>query len=145
MKIHGTILGLDFGTKRIGLAVGQMVTATASALGTIAAIQGEPAWNELDKVIDEWQPVAFVVGLPLNMDGTSQPITKQAKHFAAALEQHYNLPVYLADERLTTREAREHIFQQGGYRALMAEPVDGMAAQIILTEWLQQQKTNLAQ
>lgn len=139
MKIHGNILGLDFGSKRIGVAVGQMVTQTATALSVIKAEQGKPAWEDLDKIIKEWQPAALVVGLPLNMDGTTQAITKQAKNFAKALQEHYNLPVYFADERLSTREARERIFEEGGYRALTSQPVDGMAAKIILTEWLLQQ------
>jgi putative Holliday junction resolvase len=140
MKIQGNILGLDFGTKRIGVAIGQMITATARPLSVIKADKGAPAWDALDKIIKEWQPAALVVGLPLNMDGTKQPITKQAENFAELLRQRYNLPIYMADERLSTREARDHIFQQGGYRALTANPVDGMAAQIILTSWLEEQR-----
>ena len=139
MKIHGNILGLDYGTKRIGVAIGQTITATARALTVIKADNGTPVWEDVDKIIKEWQPAALVVGLPLNMDGTTQPITKQAKNFAELLRQRYNLPVYMMDERLSTREARDHIFEQGGYRALTAHPVDGMAAQIILTSWLEEQ------
>lgn len=140
--LKGTILGFDFGMKRIGIAVGQLITATASPLTIIAAHQGVPDWNALDKIIKEWQPNALVVGIPLNMDGTTQPISKSALHFAQQLEQHYHLPIYTADERLTTREAREQIFSSGGYRALHKKRVDSTAAQIILQAWLSSDAPN---
>jgi len=134
---RATILGFDFGLKRIGVAVGQLLTKTATPLTIIIANNGEPQWHAIDKIIQEWQPAALVVGLPLNMDGTSQPITELAQKFAERLHEHYQLPIYTTDERLTTREAREQIFQAGGYRALRSGPVDGVAAQIILEGWLQ--------
>lgn len=137
LAVRGNILGFDFGTKRIGVAVGQLITASATPLNTISAEQGKPDWNMLDKIIQEWQPIALVVGIPLNMDGTPQTISKQAQHFAQELQQHYNLPVYTADERLTTRAAREQIFETGGYRALNKHQVDSIAAQIILAAWLE--------
>lgn len=139
VKIKGNILGIDFGTNRIGVAVGQLITATASIVGVVNAKQGVPDWSVFDKIINEWQPTALVVGLPLNMDGTTQAITTAAKKFAKQLEERYQLPVYMSDERLSTREARDKIFAEGGYRALTAKPVDGQAAQIILSSWLEQQ------
>lgn len=135
---RSTIFGFDFGLKRIGVAVGQLLTATASPVTIINANQGEPDWNAMDRLFDEWKPAACVVGLPWNMDGTSQKITRQAQHFATQLQEHYGLPVYTTDERLTTKEAREQLFSEGGYKALRKR-VDSTAAQIILTGWLQSQ------
>lgn len=136
---RSTILGFDFGTKRIGVAIGQLITSTANPLTIIRAQEGEPDWKALDKLMEEWRPSALVVGIPLNMNGSSQKITQQAEAFAKALEEHYQLPVYRTDERLTTREARENLFSEGGYKALKKH-VDSTAAQIILAAWLQNQK-----
>ncbi len=138
---NGTLLGFDFGMKRIGVAVGQLITHTASPLHTIAAKQGTPDWDKVDQVIQEWRPIALVVGIPLNMDGTTQPITQHAKHFAKLLQQRYHLPVHHVDERLTTREAREQIFSSGGYQALQKSAIDSVAAQIILQAWLSSQNS----
>jgi putative holliday junction resolvase len=135
---RSTIFGFDFGLRRIGVAVGQLLTATATPLTIINANQGEPDWNALDRLVEEWKPSVLVVGLPWNMDGASQKITLQAQEFAKKLEVHYKLPVYTTDERLTTKEAREQIFSEGGYKALQKR-VDSTAAQIILTGWLQSQ------
>src|SRR5437868_4556129 len=88
------VLGFDFGTKRIGVAVGQSLTRTARPLAMLKAKEGSPDWNEVARVIAEWKPDALVVGFPLNMDGTEQPLTHRARHFAEQLELHFQLPVY---------------------------------------------------
>ena len=79
--MSGTFLGFDFGTKSIGVAVGQRITATARPLPALKAQDGKPDWNIIEKLLKEWQPEAVIVGLPLNMDGTEQPPIK----FMAAL------------------------------------------------------------
>ncbi len=132
------LLGFDFGMKRIGVAVGQTVTKTARALTTLSAKQGIPPWEMLDKLIKTWQPDAFVIGIPLNMDGTEQPLTHAARHFATELNAHYQLPIYEMDERLSTKDARERVFAQGGYKALQNGQIDSVAAQLILQNWLSQ-------
>ena len=76
-----TILGFDFGLKRIGVAVGQTVTQSARPLTILNAKQGVPDWLEIKKLILEWGVNALIVGLPLNMDGTEQPITARAREF----------------------------------------------------------------
>lgn len=134
---EGIILGFDFGTKRIGVAVGQTVTKTANPYGMLKANQGQPNWDQVAKIIEEWQPVALVVGIPLNMDGTEQAVTQAAKKFANRLEGRFNLPVYGVDERLTTVEARDRVFQDEGYKGLQKTAIDAMAAKIILEAWLQ--------
>ncbi len=130
------LLGFDFGTKRIGVAVGQMVTRTARPLTVIPAINGHPQLSMLTKIINEWHPNALVVGIPLNMDGTEQPLTVAARTFADLLRQTFQLPVHEIDERLTTKAARENIFKEGGYKALQNGQVDSVAAQLILENWL---------
>jgi putative Holliday junction resolvase len=132
------LLGFDFGMKRIGVAVGQMVTKTATPLETIKANKGIPDWNIIKKIIKKWQPDAIIVGIPLNMDGTEQPITQDAKHFAESLNVHFQIPVYGMDERLSTKAAREHLFDAGGFKAIQSGQVDSVAAQLILQNWLNQ-------
>ena len=133
---HKVLLGFDFGTKRIGVAVGQTITQTARPLITLAAKQGIPSMDELTKLVKTWQPDALVVGIPLNMDGTEQPITRAARQFIVLLQENYALPVYEVDERLSTKDARERLFNQGGYKALLHGQVDSVSAQLILQNWL---------
>lgn len=135
MHENQTLLGFDFGLRRIGVAVGQTVTGTATALFTLQAKNGIPNWEEVHALIKVWRPNGLVVGIPLNLDGTEQPITKSAKKFAQALEQ-FGLPIYQVDERLTTKEARQRLFDSGGYRALEKAEVDSFAARLILESWL---------
>lgn len=129
------LIAFDFGMKRIGVAVGQTVTQTARPLDTIQAKEGEPNWQAISKLIKKWLPDALVVGIPLNMDGSEQPITLHAKEFAELLREEFGLPVYEVDERLTTKDARERLFAQGGYQALQDGQVDRVAAQLILQNW----------
>ncbi len=137
-----TLLGFDFGTKRIGVAVGQMLTQSTTPLPTLKAKQGQPSWPQIHSFIKTWQPEALIVGFPLNMDGTEQPITQRAKAFADALQQQTGLPVHGSEERLSTVEARQRIFDHGGYRALQKTAIDSMAACIILEAWMLKQTTN---
>lgn len=132
----GIVIAFDFGMKRIGVAVGQTVTKTANAHSMLKAEQGEPNWQQVQSLIDEWKPIALVVGIPLNMDGSEQSITARARTFADSLASHCQLPVYGVDERLTTIEARERIFEQEGYKGLQKASVDAMAAKIMLEAWL---------
>ncbi len=130
------LLAFDFGMKRIGVAVGQTVTQSARPLKTLKANQGRPQWEIVTKLIKTWQPDALVVGIPLNMDGTQQPLTTAALAFSDELKLRYDLPVYGVDERLSTKDARERLFNQGGYKALQEGEVDSVAAQLILQNWL---------
>lgn len=129
------LLGFDFGMKRIGVAVGQTITKSATPLETLQAKNGIPNWTLVDKLVKKWFPDAFVVGIPLNMDGTEQPLTQQARQFAKILQTRFDLPIYEMDERLTTKDARESLFNKGGYKALRDGQVDSIAAQLILQNW----------
>ncbi len=133
---HTVLLGFDFGLKRIGVAVGQTITQTARPLTTLSAIQGEPQWTQLDNLVKTWQPDGLVVGIPLNMDGTEQPLSHAARCFGQQLHERFQLPIYEMDERLSTKDARERVFAQGGYKALQQKQIDSVAAQLILQNWL---------
>jgi putative Holliday junction resolvase len=129
------LIGFDFGMKRIGVAVGQTVTMSARPLDTLQAKEGIPNWHTLTALFKKWLPDAVVVGIPLNMDGTDQKISVQARAFAESIRQRYELPVYESDERLTTKDARARLFNEGGYKALQDGQVDRVAAQLILQNW----------
>ncbi|MBE0457884.1 MAG: Holliday junction resolvase RuvX [Pseudoalteromonas prydzensis] len=137
-KGERTVMGFDFGTTSIGVAIGQELTGTASSLTAIKAKDGIPNWDFIKKYVDEWQPDLLVVGLPLNMDGTNQEVTFKAKKFANRLHNHYGLPVETQDERLTTADAKARLFEQGGYRSLGKGNVDNMSAVIILESFFEQ-------
>ncbi|CAM4051596.1 Holliday junction resolvase RuvX [Pseudoalteromonas byunsanensis] len=132
-----TIMGFDFGTKSIGIAVGQEITGTATSLGAVKARDGIPNWSEIEAHVLQWQPDLLVVGLPLNMDGTNQQVTFAAKKFANRLHNNYRLPVETHDERLTTADAKARLFEQGGYRNLGKGNVDSMSAVIILESYFE--------
>lgn len=129
------IVGFDFGTHSIGVAVGQAITGSAQPLTALRAKDGQPDWGLVEKVLKEWQPQRLVVGLPLNMDGTEQPLTDLARKFANRLHGRFGLPVDLQDERLTTVAARETLFAQGGFKQLSKGKVDSAAAQLILQDY----------
>lgn len=129
------LMAFDFGMKRIGVAIGQTITQSARPLDTIHAKAGIPHWQAIAKLIKKWSPDAFVVGIPLNMDGTEQVISQHAREFARALQAQFHLPVHEIDERLTTKDARERLFMTGGFKALQDGQVDRLAAQLILQNW----------
>lgn len=129
------VLAFDFGMKRIGVAVGQSITQSARPLTTLKAKNGEPVWAEVDALMKKWQPEALLIGIPLNMDGTEQPITHTARAFAELLFKRYQKPIQEIDERLTTKDARERLFESGGYKALQSGEVDAVAAKIMIENW----------
>jgi len=131
------LIAFDFGTKRIGVAIGQTLTQSATPLSPLSARNGVPDWKILKSIIENWQPEALVVGLPLNMNGTEQPITRRTRIFIEALRSQTNLPVYEMDERLSSVEARSRLFEKDGYAGLKKNSVDSFAAKLILEDWLQ--------
>lgn len=130
-----SILGFDFGTKSIGVAVGQVITGTASPLAALKAVDGIPDWQLIQNLLEQWQPDAIVVGLPLNMDGTHQQVTFAAKKFANRLQTKFKLPVFTQDERLTTADAKARLFELGGYKKLDKAKIDSVSACLIVESW----------
>lgn len=134
-----TVLGFDVGLRRTGMAVGQSITGTASALPVLACQNGQPDWERVGAVISEWRPDALIVGIPLQMDGTEQPMTKTAERFARQLEGRYGLPCHRVDERLSSREAEAEFARQrraGTARRKQAAQLDSVAASLIVERWL---------
>lgn len=131
------LLGFDFGTQRIGVAVGQQLTGTAAPLVTLKNRDGAPDWEAIGRLLEEWRPTALVVGLPLNMDGSEQEMTRLARRFGNRLAGRYNLPVYPVDERLTSFEAEQRLTESGGKTHDKGD-IDRLAAQSILQAWLDQ-------
>ena len=122
-----TVLGFDFGTQKIGVAVGQSLTGSATPLTALTCPQQAIPWQAIVTLLGEWQPTLLVVGLPLNMDDSESTLSQRARRFARQLEGRYQLPVALIDERLSTREARARTGIQ------KADPkVDSMAAAILI-------------
>ena len=128
-KADGLVMGFDFGLTRIGVAVGQRITRTASPVGVVTAKGGEPVWVELDALLKEWAPGALVVGLPLNMDSTMSEMAGRAARFGEQLASRYCLPVEMMDERLSSFEAKS-------LAPDAAAPLDALAASLILETWL---------
>ena len=128
-----TLLGFDYGTRKIGVAVGQRITGTATPLTTLRQVKGKPDWAAIGRLIDEWRPDALVVGLPFEMDDSPAEVHDLALRFARQLEGRFHLPVHLADERLTSREAWSRL---GGRAMDDLGSVDAMAAKLILETWL---------
>lgn len=129
---HQTVLGFDFGTSHIGVAVGQTVTRTANPLPSLRANNGVPAWEKVAALINYWRPSVLMVGIPFALDGSEQSISYAARHFAAELHTRYDLPIHTVDERYTTLEAKRYLYERGGYKALNKASIDGLSATIII-------------
>lgn len=134
------VLGFDFGMKRIGVALGNTFLQTARPLDTLDAKQGIPNWSNISLLIKTWQAQAIIVGRPTHIDGSEQFTTHAAVKFANRLKERYKLPVFLIDERLTTKEARQQLFDEGGYRRLQKAAIDSYAAKLITEQWLIEQE-----
>jgi len=133
---HITVLAFDFGTHKIGLAVGQTLTLTCTPLAEIRAHNGQPDWQQIATLLDEWQPDVFVVGVPVHMDGTEFELTARARKFGNRLHGRFGKPWYPMDERLTTFDARSALKAQGKSPNTL---VDSIAASLILKSWFEQQ------
>ena len=134
-----TLLGFDYGTQKIGVAVGQTITHTARPLDTVAVHRSIPAWNHLDKLMAEWHPDGLVVGLPLSCQGDETPMCDEARRFGQTLERRYHLPVYWIDESLTTKEALVALRADGASQEKQERARHQVAAQLILETFLHQE------
>lgn len=133
-----TVLAFDFGLRRIGVAVGQQVTASASAIATVANREAGPDWQHLDSLLEEWQPQRLIVGLPLDREGKPTVLAPAIEAFCAALGR-YSLPIETIDERLSSSEANAQLKanrQAGARRRIGKAAVDAAAAAIIAERWL---------
>ena len=121
--IDGIALAFDFGTRRIGVAIGNSLTREARALTAIDAADSEPRWSALGALIEKWQPAQLVVGIPRHPDGAAHEMTARCERFARQLEGRYRLPIARVDERYSSAVVER------------ADDVDAAAAAIILQQW----------
>lgn len=132
-----TLLAFDYGTKNIGVASGQTITRSASSLAPLKAKDGIPDWNQVEKLLAEWKPDLVLVGLPLNMDDSESELSARARKFANRIHGRFGVKVELMDERLTSFEAKSEVISRGGSRDYKNNPVDSIAARLILESWLE--------
>lgn len=136
---RGYVLSFDFGFRRIGIAVGQSATRTASVLETVAH-RNAPDWEAIDRLVRDWQPTLFVVGLPLDAEGGETDMSRAARRFGQDLVKRYEQESVYVDERLSSRAAQDRFVEMragGALKRKDANKLDAMAAQIILENWLQ--------
>jgi len=139
MKLDGTVLGFDVGAKRIGVAVGSAFGSGARALAVIDVHGTSPDWAAIDKLRAEWRPDGLVVGDPMTLEGGDQPIRQRAHAFARELQERYQLPVVLVDERSSSVEAAQRFAldrAEGRKRRRDAAALDAVAAAVIIERWL---------
>jgi putative holliday junction resolvase len=120
-----TILGFDFGIKRIGVAIGNSVLRQATPLAVISSIGNDARFGEIAELIRQWEPTRFVVGLPSHPDGTAHEMTARCRKFANQLHGRFNLPVVLVDER----------YSSAVISAKRGQVIDDRAASIILQQY----------
>lgn len=129
------IMAFDFGTQKTGMAVGQALIESANPLPLFPMKDGIPNWDNLLKIVKQYQPDLFIVGLPLNMDDSESELSTRARKFARRLRHQTNIETLMVDERLTTREARDELdlYQaQGRAKNLSA---DSLAAALFIESW----------
>ncbi len=131
-----TLLAFDYGTKNIGVASGQTLTGSANIQAPLKAKEGIPDWNQVEKLLKEWQPDLVLVGLPLNMDSSESEFSARARKFANRLHGRFGVKVQMVDERLSSFEAKSEVMERGGSRDYKNNPVDSIAARLILEAWL---------
>ncbi len=139
IKLDGTVLGFDVGSRRIGVAVGSAFGHGARALAVVDVHNNAPDWNAIEKLVKEWKPDGLVVGDPLTLDGGDQPNRKRAQAFARELKARYQLPVVLIDERSSSQEAAQRFAldrAEGRKRRRDAAALDAVAAAVIVERWL---------
>lgn len=130
-----TLIGFDFGERRIGVAVGETGTRIANPLGAIDASANDARFREIGKLVDEWHPAGFVVGRPRHQDDSEHAVAKLAEKFARRLRARYNVPVVMVDETLTSATA-EASLRGMRTRAGRKSDVDALAAALILQSYL---------
>ena len=141
-SMGGIVFAFDHGAARTGVAIAETITGSVRPLICLSCKSGTPNWQQLDQLLKEWQPKHLIVGLPLALDGSRTPTTRAARRFAASLQERYQIPVELHDERLTSKEAESRFVkarQQGQTRRRQHQLLDAMAACVILESWLAQQ------
>jgi putative Holliday junction resolvase len=137
----GPVFAFDFGAKRIGVAVGDCAIGIAHPLQQIAFEDNRRRFAAIAKLVDEWRPVRFVVGIPGSDTAADHAMATQARRFARRLQSRFALPVDLVDEHLTSWEASRAL-SRTGTRAREQKPhLDQLAACLILESWFEAKRS----
>lgn len=139
----GTLLAFDFGTRRVGIAVGNTISATAQPLCTINDEKNDVRFSAIAALIKEWEPTALVVGVPCNVDGTSHELTALSRRFANRLKGRFDLPTLLVDERYTSASASTLLNERGIHGRKQKHLIDQYAAQQILQAYLDEMSAGI--
>jgi putative Holliday junction resolvase len=131
------VLCFDFGLRQIGVAVGNSALQTAEPLCTLKAQDGTPKWDQIESLLNEWQPAVVVVGEPSNMDGSDSEMAARARKFANRIHGRFGVKVALADERLSSFEAKQQAKELGHDGDYKKAPIDALAAMIILQSYFE--------
>lgn len=135
-----SVIGFDFGKKRIGIATGQTITYTATPCTTLKHVDGNPDWPAIEAEIRQWKPDALIVGMPFFTDGSENKMTVAARQFAYELEKRFKLPVIEVNEALSSQHAEEILSENIKITKQNKQEVDKMAAAIIVQRWLERQQ-----
>ena len=139
---EATMLAFDFGTRRVGVAIGNTLVRIARPLATLDAEATDARFEAIAALIREWQPDQLVVGIPVHADGTDHAMTARARRFARQLAGRFRLPVIEADERFTTQAAASVLESHAGGGRKGRAKRDEVAAQMILQAWLDEHHDN---
>lgn len=133
---YSSVLGFDYGKKRIGIATGQTITHSATPCKTIQQVDGNPDWDAIEVEIRQWRPQALIVGMPYFTDGSENKMTAAARQFAYELNKRFKLPVIEIDEALSSQQAEQILKQDKKITKQNKQEIDKMAAAIIVQRWL---------
>ncbi len=127
------VLGFDFGTQNLGIAVGNRLTNTAQPVKIIKVTHNQPDWLEVEKILKEWEPQAFIVGMPFTKDGTVTEHLKIIQKFINRLHGRFGLPVYIVDEANSSIESTQYVKPSNRNKK---GQLDAISAAIIIERWL---------
>ena len=135
------IIGFDFGMKKMGVAIAQTITNTATPMPAIKMVNGQPKWNELDAIISDYKPNKAIIGLPDSKNQQTIKLIEKIKIFSSALEKKYTIPTILINEGFSTQMAKQELKEKRNSGILKNRikkgQADSTAAKIILEQWLQ--------
>ena len=138
-----TVIGFDYGTSWIGIAVGQTLTAQARPLSAIKSFKRSPNWEAISLLLSEWKPQKLIVGLPTSDYSETQYMTDKASRFSRQLHGRFHIDTQLIDERLTTREA--YTIAIASRKRKSKSEIDSLSAVLITETWLREYQRQLGE
>ncbi|MBM23206.1 MAG: Holliday junction resolvase RuvX [Gammaproteobacteria bacterium] len=140
LKPDSVLIGFDYGTKKMGVAIAQCITKTATPLNVLKIKNEKPNWEQLDQIVSDYRPVLAIIGYPGKINKQTSLLADKIEKFGSAIEKHYKMPTILFDETYSTTIARKELrdLRRDGNlsRRIKRGQVDSMAAKIILEQWL---------